>query len=269
MKDFFKKVGNFFWSRAFLINFSALILLYFGLYFGVQAWLHSTTNHGEEVEVPNLTGKNANSAASLLNGTGLEFEVLDSIYKPDLVVGTILEQDPKPTNVTGVKVKKGRKIRLRVSKRTMLVEMPNLVDKSQRFAEGVLRNREFRYSLEYKPTREAHGAVLEQWYDGKKIAGGRKIPIGSKIKLVVGRNEVGVPLDLPNLYGLSIVEAKRKVEGMLNMEFMIGACEGCETAADSANAHVFTQSPEYTEDAKIASGGSIVVVARVGDLDPQ
>jgi len=265
MKDFFKKLGNFIWSKAFAINFLVLIGVYLGLYFGLQAWLKSTTNHGEEVSVPNLVGKNANNVEALLAGTELEYEVLDSIYKPDVIVGTILDQDPKPSAKTGVSVKKGRKIRLRVSKNTMLVEMPNLVDKSQRFAEGVLRNREFRYTLEYKPAKEAHGAVLEQHYKGNKIAAGKKIPIGSKIKLVIGRNEVGVLQDLPNLSGLSIVEARKAVESMLNMEFHLGLCQGCETPEDSAAAVVFTQTPEYMEGGTVESGGSIVVMARLDE----
>lgn len=269
MKDFFKKLGNFIWSKAFGINLIVLIGIYLGLYFGVQAWLKSTTNHGDEVSVPNLVGKNSNNAEALLAGTNLKYEVLDSIYKPDVVVGTILAQDPKPSAITGVDVKSGRKIRLRVSKRTMLVEMPDLIDKSQRFAEGVLRNREFRYSLDYKPSKEAHGAVLEQLYKGKRIEPGQKIPIGSKIKLVVGRNEVGVLLDLPNLSGLTIVEAKKTVESMLNMEFLLGVCQGCETPADSAVARVFTQTPEYTEGGTVESGGSIVVMARVEEEIPE
>ncbi|PWL28789.1 MAG: hypothetical protein DCO96_08175 [Fluviicola sp. XM-24bin1] len=270
MKDFFKKLGNFIWSKAFGINFAVLILVYLGLYYGLQAWLKSTTNHGVEVNVPNMVGKNSNNAKALLNGTTLQYEVLDSIYKPDVVAGTILSQDPKATSITGVKVKEGRRIRLRVSKRTMLVEMPNLIDKSQRFAEGVLRNREFRYTLEYKPTKEADGAVLEQWYKGRKIEGGEKIPIGSKIKLIVGRNEVGILQDLPNLSGMSIVEAQREVERMLNMEFLLGVCQGCVTPEDSSAAVVFTQSPEWTEGATVESGGSIVIMARMpGEEIPQ
>lgn len=247
-----------------MFNFTGLIILYVGLYFGLQSWLDSKTNHGIETPVPNLIGKNSNNVKYHLNGTGLNSEVLDSIYDPSLVVGTVIQQDPKPTAISGVKVKKGRKIKLRVSKPTMLVEVPHLVDKSQRFAEGVLRNRNFKYKLDYKPAKEAHGAVLEQWYKGKKVVGGQKIPIGSKIKLVIGRDEVGVPLDLPNLYGLSVVEAKREVNRMLNMDFLVGVCEGCVTADDSLNATVFEQSPAFEEGARVASGGSIVVMARLG-----
>lgn len=256
-----KKIGNFVWSRAFLINFGALILLYVILFLSLRSCLNSSTNHGQKIEVPNLVGKNSNNAKRLLAGSELNYVVLDSIYDPTKTEGTILEQDPKATSISKLHVKAGRTIKLRVSKRTMLVEMPGLVDKSQRFAEGVLRNREFRYSLEYKPSREAHGAVIEQLYKGKRIAKGTKLPIGAKIKLVVGRDEAGVPLELPNLYGLTIVQARERVEAMLNMEFFVGSCTGCESPADSAQARVFTQSPEFEEGAIVASGGSITVVA--------
>jgi len=61
MKNFFKKLGNFVWSKSFLINFSALILVYLIIFYGVQAWLESKTNNGEVVDVPNLIGKNSNN----------------------------------------------------------------------------------------------------------------------------------------------------------------------------------------------------------------
>ena len=151
-------------------------------------------------------------------------------------------------------------MRVRVSKRTQLVEMPDLVDKSQRFASSVLKSRGFRYQLEYKPSLEAHGAVLQQLYKNKPVAAGKRLPIGSKIKLVVGRGESGVPQDLPDLFGLTIEEAKARVARMNNMSFQ-AVCDGCVTKADSSAARVETQSPEFSEDARVASGTTISVYA--------
>jgi beta-lactam-binding protein with PASTA domain len=255
-----KKIGNFIWSKTFLYNFAALILLYLLLFWVLNMCLDSRTRFGEKVAVPNLIGKNENNVKNLLSNTGLEYEVLDSIYDPTKIEGTVLEQDPLPTSLSQVSVKSGRTIKLRVSKRTQLVEMPGLVNKSQRFAEGILRNRKFKYRLEYKPSKEAHGAVLEQLYKGKPIAAGTKIPIGSSVKLVIGRDEVGVPVPLPNLIGLTIVEARERVDAMLNMEFMV-VCPPDYTKNDSLVARVVSQTPEYAEDAVIPSGGSIQVFA--------
>ena len=255
-----KKLGNFIWSKRFLINFGLIIVVYIIGAFILKGCLSYSTNNGQKIEVPNLVGKNQNTLANLMADSELKFEVLDSIYDPTKVAGTILEQDPLPTAKSNIYVKEGRTIKLRVSKRTLLVEMPDLVDKSQRFAEGILRNREFRYQLEYQPSSEAHGAVIEQRYKGKIIAAGTKIPIGSKVVLIVGRNEVGQIQPLPNLYGLTIPEARQRVRNMLNMEFVV-ACPSCITSADSSMARVTSQSPEFVEEGVVMSGSSVSVFA--------
>jgi beta-lactam-binding protein with PASTA domain len=255
-----KKIGNYLWSKQFLLNFAAIVLVYFLGIWLFKCSLESRTHLGEKIEVPNLIGKNQNNLENIFANSDLKYEVLDSIYDPSKVEGTILEQDPSPTALTDVSVKAGRVIKIRVSKRTQLVEMPGLVDKSQRFAENILLNRGFRYSLEYKPSREAHGAVLQQLFNGKPIVKGAKIPIGSRIKLIVGRDEGGSALALPNLYGLTIVEAKKRVKNMGNMEFDV-VCPTCITSADSIIARVQTQSPEFSEEAVVASGTTITVIA--------
>lgn len=248
------------WSKRFVLHLLAILLVNIIVVYMFQCTLESKTHLGEKIEVPNLIGKNQNNLENLFSGSELKYEILDSIYDPTKVEGTILEQDPKPTEISFVYVKAGRTIKVRVSKRTQLVEVPILVDKSQRFAEKTLINRGFRYSLEYKPTREAHGAVMQQLYQGKPIKKGMKIPIGSKIKLVIGRDEGGIPMALPNLYGLTIVEAKERVNSMGNMEFL-AICSNCITKADSLVARVVNQSPEFSEGAIVASGTTVTVIA--------
>jgi beta-lactam-binding protein with PASTA domain len=265
--EILKKLGNYIWSKQFAINLGVIILVYVIGYITLTTCLTSRTNHGDKIKVPNLVGKNQNNVKNLLSDTGLEYEVLDSLYEPTKVAGTILSQDPEPTTVTDIYVKPGRSIKLRVSKRTQLLEMPGLIDKSQRFAETILRSRGFRYKLEYKATREAHGAILEQLYKGKPIAEGTRIPIGSSIKLIVGRDEAGVPQALPNLYGLTIAEARARVRNMIDMDFQV-ACPSCITKADSLLVRVETQSPEFTEDARVASGSTILIFAsKLTDLE--
>lgn len=261
-----KKLGNYIWNRKFLKQFLIIVAIYIVGFLIFRFCVSNSTNFGQKIEVPNLLGKNQNNLKNLLAESELEYEVLDSIYDPSKVEGTILNQDPEPTSISKVYVKEGRKIKIRVSKRTQLVEMPNLVDKSQRFAESVLRNRKFRYELVYRASPEAHGAVIEQLYQGKKIDAGRKIPIGSKIKLIVGRDEAGVPQDLPDLTGLTIEEAKRRVEGMLNMSFSV-SCDPGYSRADSLNSRVISQSPEYVEGARVASGSTISVFVTKDGLE--
>ena len=258
--ELLKKIGNYFWSKNFAIHFGLVILVYVLGIWMLRGCLDSNTNHDEKIEVPNLLGKNQNNLKKLMAKSGLEYAVLDSIYDPSKVEGTILAQDPAPSKTSDVYVKATHVVKVRVSKRTQLVEMPDLVDKSQRFAASVLKSRGFRYDLEYKPSLEAHGAVLEQLYKNKPVAAGKRLPIGSKIKLVVGRGESGVPQDLPDLFGLTIEEAKARVAKMSNMSFQ-PVCEGCVTKADSLAARVETQSPDYSDGARVASGTTISVYA--------
>jgi beta-lactam-binding protein with PASTA domain len=260
------KIKSFVLSKRFAINLGVLILFYILLFFGVKGCMKYKTNFGEKIEVPNLIGKNQNNLKNIMADSPLIVEVLDSIYDPTKVVGTILEQDPMPTSSSKIFVKEGRVIRVRVSKRTRLIEVPNLINKSQRFAEGILRNRSFKYKLEYQPSQESNGAVIKQLYKGKPVAEGTKIPIGSTILIVVGRNEVGIPVELPNLQGMSIVEAKGRVNAMLNMDFLV-VCPDCVTSADSSMARVQSQSPEFSEGAIISSGGSITIYATKSPIE--
>lgn len=262
--ELLKKIGNYVWSKNFAINLGAIILIYVIGVITLRSCLASNTYHDEKIEVPNLIGKNQNNLEKLMSKSGLPYEVLDSIYDPTKVEGTILAQDPSATKETDVYVKRSHIVKVRVSKRTQLVEMPDLVDKSQRFAASVLKSRGFRYRLEYKPSLEAHGAVLQQLYKNKPVAAGKRLPIGSTIKLVVGRGEAGVPQPLPDLYGLSIEEAKARVSRMSNMSFQ-SVCKGCETKADSLAARVETQSPGFSEDAQVVSGTTITVYATKPD----
>lgn len=255
-----KKIKNFIWSRSFALNIGAIILVYVILFFSVKSCMNGMTNHGQKIEVPDLIGKNQNNLDNLLANTGLKYEVLDSIYNPKKVEGTILEQDPMPTSRSSIYVKEGRVVKVRVSKRSQLIEMPDLVSKSQRFAEGILRNRNFRHTLEFKPSKESPGAVLEQLYRGKPIVGGTKIPIGSMIKLVIGQEIGGEPMLMPNLYGLTIDEAKNRLKALGEFEF-IPICQDCQSSGDSLIARVISQNPGYTEGALIMTGSTVTVIA--------
>ncbi len=258
-----KKLKSFFWSKRFLKHFVILIIVYVVIIGGTVLYLKWYTNHGDKVTVPNLIGKNVKNIGTSLEDVGLQYEVLDSIYEPTKVEGTILSQDPMATDSTSVFVKEGRVVRVRVSKRTQLVEMPECVDKSQRFAENILRNRGLKYHVEYRTTTEADGAVMQQLYQVKSIAGKSRVPIGSTIKLVVGRNLGGAAVPVPNLQGLTICEAKERLSGIANINLVL-VCDGCITVADSCSAIVDVQNPEYMEGAYAPAGSSITVFAKKG-----
>lgn len=257
---FFQKLKAFVWSRHFLKH-SVFILLTYIVVIGILVmYLDSYTNNGEKIDVPNIVGLNSESGKAKLEALELKIEVLDSVYKPDVPTGTIVSQDPLPTSKSMVYVKSGRIIRVQVSKKSRLVEMPSLIDKSERIAESVLKNRGLKYRKTYVATNESNGAVLKQMYNGREIKEGTKIPIGSVIMLVVGQNDTAQPVESIDLTGLTISEAKARLSG-ISLHLFVGVCNGCTNAADTTTAVINSQSPEYMEGVMVSPGSTITVSA--------
>lgn len=258
--EFLRKLRSFIWSKHFLKHLGLVVLTYFVIVSITIFYLDSYTNHGQQIKVPNFVGRNANTVKTEIEELDLQYEILDSIYDPSKPQGTILDQDPAPTMFSLVHVKEGRVIRFRVSKKTRSVEMPSLVDKSQRFAESILENRGLKIRIQYRPTNEANGAVLEQLYKGKSIKEGTRVPIGSTITLIIGKNDAGEPVEIPNLYGLTIFEARDRLTQLGSFGFL-PVCDACVTYEDSLAARIESQSPEYIEGILIPAGSTITVYA--------
>ena len=258
--ELLKKIKTFVWSKHFLKHIGIVILTYLFVVSFVIFYLDSFTNHGQKIKVPNLIGKNINSIKGILEENNLQYEVIETKYDPKKPEGTIIEQDPLATSISTVFVKEDRIIRIRISKQTDLVEMPSLINKSERFALQVLKNRGLKYKIEYKTSSEYNGAVIQQKYRGKIIKEGEKIQIGSVVHLIIGRNEGGEPIQIPNLYGLTILAAKDSVLALPSLTF-IAVCPDCLNFEDSLNAKIESQSPEYIEGVLSPFGTSVTVFA--------
>ncbi|WP_343748489.1 PASTA domain-containing protein [Fluviicola sp.] len=257
---FLQKLRAFVWSKHFLKHTIFIVLTYFVVVGILILYLDQYTNHGEKIDVPNVVGLRTEGAQSKLEALELKMEVLDSVYRPELPTGTIVSQDPLPTSKSLVSVKSGRVIRVQVSKKSRLVEMPSLIDKSERIAESILKNRGLKYRKNYVPSSEANGAVLRQLYNGREIKEGTKIPVGSVVTLVVGQNSASQPVELIDLNGLTISEAKARLSG-ISLHILVGLCDGCSTAADTTTAVIYSQSPEYLEGVTVSPGTTITVSA--------
>ena len=256
-------VRQFFWSRTFLFSILLLSGIYGGILYGTMRYLNVFTNHGEEVAVPNLIGLSAVDAKLKLEGLGLSYEILDSIYDPDEPNGIVKEQMLQPTSLSKVHVKSQRVIGLRLSKKRELTEMPDLLYDEAEFAKGRLESRGFKFSIEYQPTTEANGSVLAQKHDGMSIGAGTRIAKGSEITLVVGRNEVGVLLDFPNLVGMNYADAVNLLTSKGFQSFST-ICNDCETQSDTLNAMVFGQSPECFENKMLERSKHITILINAG-----
>ncbi|PWH85052.1 PASTA domain-containing protein [Brumimicrobium oceani] len=255
---FFKKLGNFIISRKFIINVLLFGIVWFLIIWGGTSYFDGYTKHGENIEVPNLLNNNVKDIPTLLGDRDLKYEILDSIYNPDLVEGTIIYQNPMPTDSSGLSVKSDRVIRVRVSKRSRLVMVPVVVSKSHRFAEAVLMTKGLRTRVNFVPSNEDQGSVISQKYQGKNISAGQQIPINSVIELTIGKKTQGDMVDIPNLNGLTINEAEERFLGNSSLR-LYPVYSGCETANDSLNARVIRQTPVASDSSRIPEGSTITV----------
>lgn len=258
--SFFSDLRNFVFSKKFLINTAMIIGVNVLIGVLLMLYLNKTTHNGQKISVPNLYGKHINQAGKIINQAGLEYEVLDSVYRPDLPEGIVVSQDPRCTDSTDIFVKEGRIVKVRVSKKTRVIEMPNLVHKSERFAESVLSNRGLKYVVTYESTSESDGAVLRQSYRGKNINSGTKIPVGATVHLVVGKNMGGQPFQIPNLLGLTISEVYQRLSSVTSASNIFTVYNNCVTKDDSLNARVMSQTPEYIEGIMTSPNATITVI---------
>jgi len=252
-------------SRRFLKHLGLVILFYLVVVFGTMFILDWSTNHGEKIEVPNIVGKNSNDAKTILEESGLKYQIIDSIYDPKKPNGTVLEQTPGPSKVTTIFVKPGRIIGLRVSKKQKLVEVPNLINKSQRFAASILQNRGLKYVIRYRPVAEdASGTVVDQLYKGKKVVYGTLLPVGATITIYVGEFVEEDAEKIPDLYGMTVSDAISTLEE-IGFKYEYG-CTDCKTKADTMAAIVISQSPEYSRGKELSKSS---VITFTGSMSPE
>jgi beta-lactam-binding protein with PASTA domain len=196
-------------KRPFWINLLAGLLLMILLLFVLSISLGPITRHGKNKTVPNVVGKSFEEAEKILNNSGFDVEVQDSIYIDTTAKGTVLKQVPDGDAI----IKISRTVYLTVNRQVPpTVEMPNLKDFSFRNAELQLRNMGLRVGDTLYVHDFAKNTVQEQRYNGSPIAPGTKIQQGSVIDLVLSDGIGEAEFTVPNLIGMTFGEAKERIE---------------------------------------------------------
>lgn len=171
-------------SSTFFKNlFFALVIVILFLVVFVK-FLDFSTNHGEEIKVPDLSKMKLEIAEEKLDEDGLEVFLLDTVeFKPEFPPYTIVEQDP----IAGSKVKDGRKIYVKLNAGGYaMVTFPDLKNKTFRQATNALRALGLvEGELKYVPDM-AKDIVLEVSYNGRTVKAGDKLMKNSKIDFVLG-----------------------------------------------------------------------------------
>lgn len=175
---------NFVRSREFLKQLGIAILAFIIIGFLVLQWLKVTTNHGEFVQVPNLTGKSLTTVKMELDETDLTMEIQDSAnFNPKYPKYSVIEQYPE----AGAQVKQNRKIYLTLNPSGYRkVAIPNIMERTFRQAKPTLEAIGFEVGETTYIDNIAKDVVLGLRHEGKKIEVGDYLPLTSKIDLVLG-----------------------------------------------------------------------------------
>ncbi|MBM3413580.1 MAG: PASTA domain-containing protein [Bacteroidetes bacterium] len=237
---------DFITKRSLWVNLVAgvvVAILLFGLFLFSLEWL---TDQRKIATVPSLAGKSLEEAKSILDSSGFDWKVQDSVYVDSIPPLQIVKQFPDADEV----VKANRTILLIIrSVEPPLVEMPNLIGYSFRNAEVVLNTTDLRVKDTLFRPDFARNAVLEQWYNGQQIVPGTKIKKGSGITLVLGDGVGNQPILVPALIGMNFMDAKALLES-IGLSF--GAIVVESGVQDTTAAWIFKQNPQTLDEDKVA-----------------
>jgi eukaryotic-like serine/threonine-protein kinase len=230
-------VFKFITHRPLWVNILVGILLAIGIFSVFILSLNWITHHNTSKTVPYVTGKSFEEAERILEKAGFEIEIQDSIYTDTTRPGQVLKQFPEADEV----VKINRTVYLTINRAVPpMVEMPNLVGFSFRNAEMTLRNTNLKFGDTIVKTDFAR-AVLDQLYNGKPIAPGTKVRMGSRIDFIIGSGVGNDEFAVPNLLGLTYRQAKTLLE---SNGLSIAALVPTGEIQDTLAAFVYRQNPE-------------------------
>ena len=181
-------------SRVFLVQVFLAVLIIAVLGYLFMHWLTFTTDHGNEITVPNLSRLTEEQVEEKLDALDLEYILLDSVnYKSDYPKFSVVQQDPLP----GEKVKVGRKVYIKInSSGFSSVKVPDLVNRTYREAVPTLRALGLEEgTITYIPNL-GKDMVLEMRFQGRNIKAGDKVLKSSKIDLVLGDGKASYEEDI-------------------------------------------------------------------------
>jgi len=193
-------------SRIFKL--SALFFL-FVLIVGASAYVTLTLMIKSEdtVVVPDLSGKNVVYVLKLLTDLGLNTKVKGSEYSADVPENNVIFQEPEH----GAEIKKGRDIRIIISKGAKSILMPNLKGLFVRQARIILEENNLRrgeISSTYSNTIKKDEIIVQI------PAPGTMITRGECVNLLVSMGTRPRAYKMPDLLGLSLSSAITTIESI-------------------------------------------------------
>jgi beta-lactam-binding protein with PASTA domain len=245
---------NFILSKLFLKNLGFAVIIAVAGVMILLIWMNFYTRHGQARPVPNFVGLTMEQTSRLARKSRLRYQIIDSIYTTTVPRGCIAEQNPK----SGFKVKKWRNIVLTINAfHPEMVAMPNLVDLPLRQAKALVESSGLEIGLlKYRPDLSID-VVIDQQYNGRNIPEGDSIQKGSVVDLILGKGLSNQRTPVPDLLGMKLDPAKNKIlVSSLNLGTFVYD-NTIKNSADTINAFVYKQIPEFKGDVTLQLGSAI------------
>ena len=156
------------------------------------------------VRLIDIKNKKLDRAILELDSEGFKGMVFDTVYTSQIEAQTVIDQYPEP----GKKIKKGRTVRLKISRPEKMIFVPNLVGQSKRSSEISLGQIGLEIDTIYNEFNPDYPKGTVSWQFPKA---GDYINKGLGIQLTVSQ---GLPPDffqVPQLFGLSLNKAKEEL----------------------------------------------------------
>lgn len=241
-------------SKKFLFHLSFSVVLLAVLLYIIMLLLGVYTHHGKSMSVPDFLGLTESEVKVLTQEKKLRYNIVDSVFVPDAIPGTIIAQHPG----FGYKVKPRRTIYFTISAISPeRVLLPAIVDVSLREAQSRLENAGLRLGkVEYWP-HEFINVVLEKSIHGEPLTDDTLLIKGTEVDLLVGKGLSNERTQVPEMTGFGIDQAKKS---LYNVGLNTGALvydNSFKTAEDSIMAIVWKQNPESSKTKFLELGSSV------------
>ncbi len=250
MSKFFSYVRSKTFLNNVIIAIVSIVIFLAILFYSLNIY----TRHGEGLPVPKLKGMLIEEAIQILESKGLRYQV-DSVYLNDKQPGEVVEQDPD----ANTNVKQERTIYLTIiTRQAPNVKFPDIDGKTFLEARAILNN----YGLKLGDTSYvsdvARDVVLSINFGGSSMTTDQMVPKGSKISLVLGDGLGASEVDLPNLLGLNLNEARLS---LLGSSLNLGSITYDGILTDTLNAVIIKQFPSLSDStSKVKIGTHVDLV---------
>jgi serine/threonine-protein kinase len=174
---------------------------------GISAYLALTLiiKSEDTVIVPDLEGKDVVYALELLTELELNTKVKGSEYTTDIPKNHVVFQDPRP----GSEIKKGRDVKIILSKGPKTVAMPNLLALAVQQANIILEENGM---CQGELSRTYHKMVEKDHIIAQVPSPGAMISRGGCVDLLVSLGVRPQAFKMPNLAGLTLEDALHSIE---------------------------------------------------------